>query len=39
MKGYIIHCWGPPAALMSRFKPGRQLELKEKRESKWVEKY
>jgi hypothetical protein len=31
-------CWGRPAALISGFEPGRQPELKEKRESRRVEK-
>jgi hypothetical protein len=34
----MLRCWGRPAALMSWFKPKRQPELKEKRESTPVEK-
>ena len=30
----FTNCWGRPAALMSGFEPGRQPELKEKRESR-----
>ena len=36
--GQVLYCWGQPAAFMSGFEPGRQPELKEKRESRQVEK-
>jgi hypothetical protein len=31
-------CWGQPVALMFGFKPGRQPEVKEKREPRLVKK-